>query len=166
MSESGAPGAPGGMTAAVAFAGMRRVSPVVFKAGCPDCRGRFELAASALRLAIGATSRTTFYSFTCPECGSAVRKPAGSGSWSCSPAAGSGPSGCTPPSRLGVMFWPMFAVAVGFLGLAVLAVLAVKVFVEAQRLGRQVTESARRINRAAEDLERATESAARAVDAL
>ncbi|WP_425597514.1 hypothetical protein [Streptomyces tendae] len=66
-----------GMTAATAFAGMRRVSPVVFKAGCPDCRGRFELAASALRLAIGATSRTTFYSFTCPECGSAVRKPAG-----------------------------------------------------------------------------------------
>ena len=64
------------------------------------------------------------------------------------------------------MFWPMFAVAVGFLGLAVLAVLAVKVFMEAQRLGRQVTESARRINRAAEDLERATESAARAVDAL
>ncbi|KFG76417.1 hypothetical protein [Streptomyces mutabilis] len=64
------------------------------------------------------------------------------------------------------MFWPMFAVAVGFLGLAVLAVLAVRVFVEAQRLGRQVTDSARRIGRAAEDLERATESAARAVDAL
>ncbi|MDT0611276.1 MULTISPECIES: hypothetical protein [Streptomyces] len=64
------------------------------------------------------------------------------------------------------MFWPMFAVAVGFLGLVVLAVLAVRVFVEAQRLGRQVTDSARRINRAAEDLERATESAARAVDAL
>ncbi|MCZ9352391.1 hypothetical protein NGM36_21875 [Streptomyces mutabilis] len=64
------------------------------------------------------------------------------------------------------MFWPMFAVAVGFLGLAVLAVLAVKVFVEAQRLGRQVTDSARRIGRAAEDLERASESAARAVDAL
>jgi hypothetical protein len=64
------------------------------------------------------------------------------------------------------MFWPMFAVAVGFLGLAVLAVLAVKVFVEAERLGRQVTDSAQRISRAAEDLERATESAARAVDAL
>ncbi|AKZ54738.1 conserved exported protein of unknown function [Streptomyces ambofaciens ATCC 23877] len=64
------------------------------------------------------------------------------------------------------MFWPMFAVAVGFLGLAVLAVLAVKVFVEAERLGRQVTDSARRIGRAADDLERATESAARAVDAL
>ncbi|MFE2815120.1 hypothetical protein ACFXGG_32445 [Streptomyces nigra] len=60
------------------------------------------------------------------------------------------------------MFWPMFAVAVGFVGLAVLGVLAVRVFVEAQRLGRQMTESARRINRAAEDLERASVGAARA----
>ncbi|MEU5715122.1 hypothetical protein AB0G71_04925 [Streptomyces sp. NPDC020403] len=50
---------------------------VRFRAACPDCRGRFELAADALRLAIGAGPRTTFYSFTCPECGSAVRKPAG-----------------------------------------------------------------------------------------
>jgi hypothetical protein len=65
------------MSVAAAFAGMRAVSPVVFRAGCPDCRGRFELAAGALLLAIGATSRTTFYSFTCPECGAAVRKPAG-----------------------------------------------------------------------------------------
>ncbi|MGC9537978.1 hypothetical protein [Streptomyces sp. UG1] len=65
------------MTVASAFAGMRSVAPVVFKAGCPDCRGRFELAAGALRLAIGASSRTTFYSFTCPECGASVRKPAG-----------------------------------------------------------------------------------------
>ncbi|MEU6801655.1 hypothetical protein [Streptomyces neyagawaensis] len=64
------------------------------------------------------------------------------------------------------MFWPMFAVAMGFLGLSVLGVLAVRVFVEAQRLGRQVTESARRINRAAEDLERATASAARSAEAL
>ncbi|AJP01234.1 hypothetical protein ACFY4K_08565 [Streptomyces leeuwenhoekii] len=64
------------------------------------------------------------------------------------------------------MFWPMFAVAVGFLGLAVLAVFAVRVFVEARRLGRQVTEAARRINRAAEDLERAAVSTARSVDAL
>jgi hypothetical protein len=54
----------------------------------------------------------------------------------------------------------------GFLGLAVLGVLAVRVFVEAQRLGRQVTESARRINRAAEDLERATTSAARSAESL
>ncbi|WP_030243983.1 MULTISPECIES: hypothetical protein [unclassified Streptomyces] len=64
------------------------------------------------------------------------------------------------------MFWPMFAIAVGFVGLAVLGVLSVRVFIEAQRLGRQVTDSARRINRAAEDLERAAESAARSVDAL
>ncbi|GAB2748892.1 hypothetical protein [Streptomyces bullii] len=64
------------------------------------------------------------------------------------------------------MFWPMFAVAVGFLGLAVLGVFAVQVFVEARRLGRQVTDSARRINRAAEDLERAAQSAARSADAL
>ncbi|GAA2592809.1 hypothetical protein ACWKT3_08105 [Streptomyces violaceus] len=64
------------------------------------------------------------------------------------------------------MFWPMFAVAVGFVGLVVLGVFAVRVFVEAQRLGRQVTDSARRINRAAEDLERAAGSAARSVDAL
>ncbi|MFH8978940.1 hypothetical protein [Streptomyces sp. NPDC017890] len=64
------------------------------------------------------------------------------------------------------MFWPMFAVAVGFLGLVVLAVFAVKVFVEAERLGRQVADSADRISRAAEDLERTTASAARAVDTL
>ncbi|WP_328316573.1 hypothetical protein [Streptomyces sp. NBC_00388] len=54
-----------------------QVGPIVFRAACPDCRGRFELTASALRLAIGASRRTTFYSFTCPECGSSVRKPAG-----------------------------------------------------------------------------------------
>ncbi|MET7652348.1 MULTISPECIES: hypothetical protein [unclassified Streptomyces] len=64
------------------------------------------------------------------------------------------------------MFWPMFAVAMGFAGLAVLAVFAVRVFTEARRLGRQVTESARRIDRAAQDLERAAASAARAVDTL
>ncbi|GGW51453.1 hypothetical protein [Streptomyces griseoloalbus] len=64
------------------------------------------------------------------------------------------------------MFWPMFAVAVGFLGLLVLGVLAVRVFVEAERLGRQVMESARRINRAAEDLERAAASTARSAEAL
>ncbi|MET8741506.1 MULTISPECIES: hypothetical protein [unclassified Streptomyces] len=50
---------------------------VLFKAACPDCRERFELAAGAIRLAVGASRRTTFYSFTCPQCGAAVRKPAG-----------------------------------------------------------------------------------------
>ncbi|MGQ4435996.1 MULTISPECIES: hypothetical protein [unclassified Streptomyces] len=64
------------------------------------------------------------------------------------------------------MFWAMVAVAVGFLGLAVLGVLAVRVFLEARRLGLQVTEAAQRINRAAEDLERAAVATARSVDAL
>ncbi|NYE39893.1 hypothetical protein [Streptomyces fulvorobeus] len=50
---------------------------VRFRAACPACRERFELAAGALRLVIGAGSRTTFYTFTCPACGAAVRKPAG-----------------------------------------------------------------------------------------
>lgn len=79
LDESSGSGGAGAreMTVAAAFAGMRRVVPVVFRAGCPDCRGSFELTASALRLAIGATSKTTFYSFTCPDCGAAVRKPAG-----------------------------------------------------------------------------------------
>jgi hypothetical protein len=65
------------MSVAVAFAGMQRVADVVFRAGCPDCRSSFELGAAALRLAIGATAKTTFYSFTCPECEVLVRKPAG-----------------------------------------------------------------------------------------
>ncbi|MDX3529449.1 hypothetical protein P1P75_24285 [Streptomyces sp. ID05-39B] len=77
MSESVTTSGVRGVSVASAFSGMRSVAPVVFRAGCPDCRGRFELAAGALRLAIGGSSRTTFYSFTCPECGAAVRKPAG-----------------------------------------------------------------------------------------
>jgi hypothetical protein len=64
------------------------------------------------------------------------------------------------------MSWPMFAIAVGFLGIAVLGVLAVRVFVEAERLGRQVADSAQRIGRAAEDLERAAVTTARSADAL
>ncbi|MFC0849314.1 MULTISPECIES: hypothetical protein [Streptomyces] len=53
------------------------------------------------------------------------------------------------------MFWPMTAIALGFLGISVLGVLAIKVFVEAQRLGRQVADTTRKINNAAEELERA-----------
>jgi hypothetical protein len=52
-------------------------APVLFRAGCPHCRASFELSAPALLLAIGGSARTTFYSFTCPECDTAVRKPAG-----------------------------------------------------------------------------------------
>ena len=64
------------------------------------------------------------------------------------------------------MFWPMLAIALGFLGLAVLGMFAARVFMEAQRLGRQVSDSADRINRAAEDLERAAVGAARAADRI
>ncbi len=49
----------------------------LFRAGCPDCRASFVLPAEALRLVMGASHRTTFYTFTCPECGASVRKPAG-----------------------------------------------------------------------------------------
>ncbi|MGW0119335.1 hypothetical protein [Streptomyces sp. NPDC003327] len=64
------------------------------------------------------------------------------------------------------MFWPMLAVALGFLGIAVLGVLAVKVFLEVQRLGRQVARTTERIARAAEDLENAAADLARTGDAL
>ncbi|MDX3235804.1 hypothetical protein PV392_08915 [Streptomyces sp. ME03-5709C] len=49
----------------------------VFRASCPKCRSSSELPADALRLAIGGSHRTTFYSFTCPGCGASVRKRAG-----------------------------------------------------------------------------------------
>ncbi|MFI5726562.1 hypothetical protein [Streptomyces cyaneofuscatus] len=64
------------------------------------------------------------------------------------------------------MFWPMLAIALGFLGVAVLGVLAIKVFVEAQRLGRQVTTTTERINQASEDLERAATRLAATGDIL
>jgi hypothetical protein len=64
------------------------------------------------------------------------------------------------------MFWPMFAIAAGFLGITVLGVLAVRVFLEAERLGSQVADSARRIDKAAGDLERAAVGAARSMDAV
>lgn len=64
------------------------------------------------------------------------------------------------------MFWPMLAVALGFCGVAVLGVLAVRVFVEAQRLGRQVAATTRRINQAAEELELAATHLAKTGDAI
>ncbi|GGU62001.1 hypothetical protein FHX79_11973 [Streptomyces cavourensis] len=75
-------GTPGGTAPAAATVRTGPVpvpvpAAVRFRAACPDCRGRFELAAGALRLAIGASRRTTFYTFTCPQCAAPVRKPAG-----------------------------------------------------------------------------------------
>jgi hypothetical protein len=64
------------------------------------------------------------------------------------------------------MFWPMLAIALGFLGIAVLGALGIRVFLEAQRLGRQVAATAERVNRAAEDLERAATGLARTGEAL
>lgn len=64
------------------------------------------------------------------------------------------------------MFWPMLAIALGFLGIAVLGILAVRVFIEAQRLGREVARTTERINRAAEDLETAATGLVRTGEAL
>ncbi|MET9094910.1 hypothetical protein ABZX72_22780 [Streptomyces cyaneofuscatus] len=64
------------------------------------------------------------------------------------------------------MFWPMLAIALGFLGVAVVGVLAIKVFVEVQRLGRQVTTTTERISQASEDLERAATRLAATGDSL
>ncbi|MFD7613174.1 hypothetical protein [Streptomyces sp. NPDC059828] len=59
------------------------------------------------------------------------------------------------------MFWPMLAIALGFLGVAVLGVLGIRVFLEAQRLARQVMRATERIDRAAQDLEQSTTRLAR-----
>ncbi|MFD7032074.1 hypothetical protein ACFWAR_29000 [Streptomyces sp. NPDC059917] len=60
------------------------------------------------------------------------------------------------------MLWPMLAIVLGFLGVAVLAVLAVRVFVEVRRLSGQVAEASRRIAEASGELERVTVDLARA----
>ncbi|MEU9749760.1 MULTISPECIES: hypothetical protein [Streptomyces] len=64
------------------------------------------------------------------------------------------------------MFWPMLAIALGFCGIVVLGVLAIRVFVEAQRLGHQVAATTGRINRAAEELELAATHLAKTGDAI
>ena len=64
------------------------------------------------------------------------------------------------------MFWPMLAIALGFLGIAVLGVLGIRVFLEAERLGREVARTTEKINRAAEDLERAATDLTRSGQAL
>jgi hypothetical protein len=64
------------------------------------------------------------------------------------------------------MFWPMLAIALGFCGIALLGVLGIRVFLEAQRLGRQVASTTERISRASEDLEQAATRLAATGDAL
>ncbi|MEU5211317.1 hypothetical protein [Streptomyces sp. NPDC020742] len=62
------------------------------------------------------------------------------------------------------MLWPMIAIALGFLGIAVLGALAVRVFVEVRRLGHQVGAVSEQIQRAAQDLERAALPLASSLD--
>lgn len=64
------------------------------------------------------------------------------------------------------MQWPMIAIALGFTGVAVLAVLAVRVYVEVRRLSGQVARASRRISDASGDLERAAADLARAGSAV
>jgi hypothetical protein len=59
------------------------------------------------------------------------------------------------------MLWPMLAIALGFLGVAVLAVLALRVFLQVRRLSGQVALASRRITEASGDLERAAADLAR-----
>ncbi|MFD3700899.1 hypothetical protein ACFWUZ_33025 [Streptomyces sp. NPDC058646] len=60
------------------------------------------------------------------------------------------------------MLWPMLAISLGFLGVAVLSVLALRVFIEVRRLSGQVAQASRRITDASGDLERAAADLARA----
>jgi hypothetical protein len=59
------------------------------------------------------------------------------------------------------MHWAMLAVATGFVSVAVLGVLGIRVFLEARRLGEQVARTTERIGRAAEELERSAGRLAR-----
>ncbi|MFG2711546.1 hypothetical protein ACGFX2_13425 [Streptomyces goshikiensis] len=64
------------------------------------------------------------------------------------------------------MLWPMLAIALGFLGVAVLSVLALRVYLEVRRLSGQVADASRRITDASSDLERAAADLARAGSAV
>ncbi|MFI6155279.1 hypothetical protein ACIBCA_21620 [Kitasatospora sp. NPDC051170] len=48
-----------------------------FKVYCSQCREKVELPAEDFRLTLGRTPEQAHYSFGCPRCGAAVRKPAG-----------------------------------------------------------------------------------------
>ncbi|MGW6914932.1 hypothetical protein ACWGB8_14140 [Kitasatospora sp. NPDC054939] len=48
-----------------------------FKVYCSECREKVELPAEDFRLTLGRTAAQAHYSFSCPLCDAAVRKPAG-----------------------------------------------------------------------------------------
>jgi Fe-S oxidoreductase len=52
-------------------------APTRFRAACTECRQASELGADAFRLTLGGTRERSYYSFTCPCCGAAVRRRAG-----------------------------------------------------------------------------------------
>ena len=77
-SESGATSGVAGHVGGVRLRRDEKGGPVGVQGRLPRLPGRFELAARApCGWPSAPSSRTTFYSFTCPECGAAVRKPAG-----------------------------------------------------------------------------------------
>ena len=136
--------------------------------GLPGLPGRFELAAGALRLAIGASSRTTFYSFTCPECGAAVRKPAGERIVELLTGGGVRTLRLHAPAR-GLRLGPCSGRCSRSLWVSWVSPCSAcspsgSSWRRSGWAGRS-RESARRINRAAEDLERRRGGAARAADA-
>ncbi|QMU69055.1 hypothetical protein [Streptacidiphilus sp. P02-A3a] len=51
--------------------------PIRFRASCTECRATTELDVEAFRLTVGRSRERTFYTFTCPGCGSNVRRMAG-----------------------------------------------------------------------------------------
>ncbi len=52
-------------------------APTRFRASCTDCRAIMELDVEAFRLTVGRSRERTFYTFTCPDCGTSVRRRAG-----------------------------------------------------------------------------------------
>ncbi|MEV6108122.1 hypothetical protein AB0M28_25950 [Streptomyces sp. NPDC051940] len=64
------------------------------------------------------------------------------------------------------MLWPMTAIVLGFLGLAVLGVLAARVWIEVRRLARRVEEASEAVAKAASDVEKAAIPLVRAADTV
>ncbi|QMU76319.1 hypothetical protein GXW83_11775 [Streptacidiphilus sp. PB12-B1b] len=56
---------------------MSAAPPTRFRAACTECRAATELDVDEFRLTVGRTRERTFYTFTCPDCGTAVRRTAG-----------------------------------------------------------------------------------------